>query len=125
MEPSPKHPNYETSAPPPNYTDSDADVLLGSLLPPPTSCQRLDLPVCLPQTVSGYDAPFARAYNPVLSASGIEQIDWLKFLDGLNIAIVRRVIYECTASRELILYAQTASPPLRVVDMAGLVIGFV
>jgi hypothetical protein len=89
MEPSPKHPNYENSAPPPNYTDSDADVLLGSLLPPPTSCQRLDLPICLPQTVSGYDAPFARAYNPVLSASGIEQIDWLKFLDGLNIAIVR------------------------------------
>lgn len=73
---------------PPPFTDEDTSKLLGDLPPPPQSLRPLTLPVCLPQTVSGYDAPFARAYNPELAASGIEAGDWLKFLDGLNIAIV-------------------------------------
>jgi hypothetical protein len=93
---------------PPAYTDADAELLLDIQRPPTAESpsQRLDLPLCLPQTTSGYDSPFARAYNPQLEASGIEQDEWLKFLDALNIAM-------------------TASPPLRVVDMAGMVIGFV
>jgi hypothetical protein len=73
---------------PSDFTDSDAELLLGTFPPPPATCKPPDVPVCLPQTVSGYDSPFARAYNPQLSQSGIEEVDWLKFLDGLNIAIV-------------------------------------
>jgi hypothetical protein len=73
---------------PPNFTDSDAEILLGSFPLPPASCKPLPVPVCLPQTVSGYDSPFARAFNPELVTSGVEEVDWLKFLDGLNIAIV-------------------------------------
>jgi hypothetical protein len=71
-----------------NFTDSDAELLLGAFPPPPADCKPLAGPVCLPQTVAGYDSPFARAFNPELLASGIEETDWLKFLDGLNIAIV-------------------------------------
>jgi hypothetical protein len=73
---------------PEDSTESDAELLLGTFPPPPPSCKPLPVPVCLPQTVSGYDSPFARGFNPHLSESGIEQVDWLKFLDGLNIAIV-------------------------------------
>jgi len=92
---------------PPAYTDSDAELLFDTRSPTAElPKQRLDLPVCLPQITNGYDSPFARAYNPRLEASGIEQDEWLKFLDALNIAM-------------------TASPPLRVVDMAGMAIGFV
>lgn len=75
---------------PPAYTDADAELLFDIRHPPTaeSSRQRLDLPLCLPQTTSGYDSPFARAYNPQLEASGIEQDEWLKFLDALNIAMV-------------------------------------
>lgn len=81
-------PDLETPAPPSDFTDSDAELLLGTFPPPPATCKPLSVPVCLPQTVSGYDSPFARAFNPQLSDSGIDEVDWLKFLDGLNIAIV-------------------------------------
>ena len=56
---------------------------------PESTRQRLQLPICLPQTTSGYDSPFARAHNPQLEASGIEQEEFLNFLDALNIAMVR------------------------------------
>jgi len=52
------------------------------------------------------EQPFTRAYSPGLAASGVTQDDWLKFTDGLNIAC-------------------SASPPLRVVDAAGKIIGMV
>jgi len=76
---------------PPAYTDSDAKLVFGTPPPPPpeSTRQRLQLPICLPQTTSGYDSPFARAYNPQLEASGIEQEEFLNFLDALNIAMVR------------------------------------
>jgi hypothetical protein len=50
---------------------------------------RLPLPLALPQTSSKYDSPFLRAYNQQLEQSGIYQDDWLKFIDGLNCAMVR------------------------------------
>jgi hypothetical protein len=76
---------------PPAYTDSDAELVFGTPAPPPpeSARQQLQLPICLPQITSGYDSPFARAYNPQLQASGIEQEEFLNFLDGLNIAMVR------------------------------------
>lgn len=80
---------------PPAYTDSDAKLLF-DLLPSYTTKsprKRLDLPLCLPQITKGYDAPFARAYNPDLELSGIEQDEWLSFLDGLNTAMVLRILY--------------------------------
>ena len=52
--------------------------------------------------------PFARGYNQVLGEPpiGISQEDFVRFLDGLNMAM-------------------TASPPLRIVDVVGKGIGFV
>jgi hypothetical protein len=81
---------------PPAYTDLDAELVFGSppLPPPEFTRQHLQLPICLPQITSGYDSPFARAYNPQLSASGIEEDEFLNFLDALNIAMV--LIHFCT-----------------------------
>lgn len=74
--------------PPPVYTDSDAEALW--ITPPPPSIlkERLPVPICLPQATRGYDSPFVRGWNPELVTCGIEQEDWLKFLDSLNIAMV-------------------------------------
>ncbi|TRM61449.1 hypothetical protein BD626DRAFT_501036 [Schizophyllum amplum] len=67
----------------------------------------LPLPFCLPQIAADPCTPFARGYSYVLDeAVGLPMDELLTFVDGLNLAIV-------------------ASPPLRVVDLAGKVIGMV
>ncbi|KAG8873515.1 hypothetical protein FRB97_006658 [Tulasnella sp. 331] len=93
---------------PPAYTDEDARALFDIPHPPRYFGQttRLRLPLAVPQSGTGINDPFVRAYAPELSASGIDQLDWLKFCDGLNIAMA-------------------ATPPLRVLDTAGIIIGFV
>jgi hypothetical protein len=55
----------------PSYTEKDAEALLGFFPPPAEKLQPLPLPVCLLQTVSGYDSPFPHAYNPKLVQSGV------------------------------------------------------
>ncbi|KAG8993111.1 hypothetical protein FRB94_011057 [Tulasnella sp. JGI-2019a] len=97
-----------SSSPAPSFTDEDARLLFDAPLPPYRLDELYPLRKCfvVPQTGTGIDSPFARAYNAELESSGIQQTDWLKFCDGLNIAM-------------------TASPPLRVLDVAGKVIGFV
>ncbi|KAK7442473.1 hypothetical protein VKT23_016070 [Stygiomarasmius scandens] len=69
---------------------------------------NLPLPLCLPQvSISArFDSAFARGYNNVLQDVEISEKMLLDFIDGLNLAIV-------------------ASPPLRVVDVVGQIIGFV
>ncbi|KAK7442472.1 hypothetical protein VKT23_016069 [Stygiomarasmius scandens] len=69
---------------------------------------NLPLPLCLPQiSISArFDSAFARGYNNVLQDVDISEKMLLDFIDGLNLAIV-------------------ASPPLRVVDVVGQIIGFV
>ncbi|KAJ7468080.1 hypothetical protein FB451DRAFT_1258017 [Mycena latifolia] len=89
----------------------DADYLIQSFLPaaesvPPFEAPKLPLPYCAPQLTAGFDAPFARGYNTLLESVDIPQEQLLAFIDGLNLAM-------------------TASPPLRVVNLAGMVIGFV
>ncbi|KLO19418.1 hypothetical protein SCHPADRAFT_935222 [Schizopora paradoxa] len=68
--------------------------------------ERIKRPVCLPQMERGFDMPFPRAYAPALADRGISQDVFLKFIDGLNAAMI-------------------ASPPLQVVGLIGVVIGFV
>ncbi|KAJ7132983.1 hypothetical protein C8R46DRAFT_1140233 [Mycena filopes] len=89
----------------------DADFLIQSFLPssavPHHSTSGVPLPFCAPQIADAFDSPFARGYNTALHDSvGISQDQLLAFIDGLNLAI-------------------TASPPLRVVNFAGMVIGFI
>lgn len=94
----------------------DAEVLIETFLlqssplsPPSYSPQAYDLslPVCVPQLTSGFDTPFSRGYNHSLASSvGISQEEFLNFIDGLNMALI-------------------ASPPLRVVDLTGMALGFV
>jgi hypothetical protein len=89
----------------------DADFLIQSFLPPaesvpPFAASALPLPFCVPQLTATFDAPFARGYNRLLEDVDIPQEQLLAFIDGLNLAM-------------------TASPPLRVVNLAGMVIGFV
>ncbi|KAI5117050.1 hypothetical protein M0805_007907, partial [Coniferiporia weirii] len=89
------------------YSNQDAEALFSGFRESPSGgVQPLALPLCLPQATSGANALFVRAYSQELRSSGIEVDDWMRFIDGLNLAM-------------------TASPPLRVVDVAGMVIGFV
>ncbi len=76
--------------PPPGYTTKDAELLFGARSPLPFDAKLapLPLPVVLPQDGTSWDSPFARGYHPEMRASGIEMGDWLRFIDGLNIAIV-------------------------------------
>jgi hypothetical protein len=68
----------------------------------------------LPQITGGYGAPFARGYNPQLAEYGLEQDDFLNFLDALNIAMVRAndIFAE---SRRLISYITFLGPKLSTV----------
>ncbi|KAJ7185787.1 hypothetical protein C8R46DRAFT_882198 [Mycena filopes] len=89
----------------------DADFLIQSFLPgaesrPAFEIPSLPLPYCAPQLTTGFDAPFARGYSPTLESVDLTRDQLLAFVDGLNLAM-------------------TASPPLRVVNLAGMVIGFV
>lgn len=94
------------------HLSRDADVLINSFLPaseslPPYPSQGLPLPLCVPQISADFGSPFARGYNASLANTvQLSQEQLLSFIDGLNLAIV-------------------ASPPLRVVDLAGKIIGFV
>jgi len=78
---------------------------------PPFATQRatthnLDLPIVIPQTTPGAGNPFTRAYSPALSDTNISLVDFLTFLDTLNVC-----------------FAQT--PPLQVLDLAGGIVGMV
>lgn len=90
----------------------DANVLINNFLPPQVQSplrppHGLHLPLCIPQISPEFGAPFARGYNESLEEMvEISQSQLLSFIDGLNLAIV-------------------ASPPLRIVDFAGKMIGMV
>lgn len=89
----------------------DAQVLIDSYIHPFAFTQArtasgLSLPFCLPQSGSGFDTPFARGYGQALQQVGIPRTTFLDFVDGLNMAMI-------------------SSPPLQIVDMAGMLIGFV
>ena len=90
----------------------DAELLIRRYLPSHSEAPRewagLPFPLCIPQIASGSMQPIARGYNEILNDPqiGISQETFLDFLDGLNLAM-------------------TASPPLRVVDVVGMGIGFV
>lgn len=110
----------------PSYTDADAETLLGEFPPAPPEVARLDLPLALPQIAGSYDSSFLRAYSPDLERSGVSQDEWLRFIDGLNIAIVSTLSASLLGhATEIIPYCllQTASPPLRVADLTGRVLG--
>ncbi|KAK0505044.1 hypothetical protein EDD18DRAFT_1274563 [Armillaria luteobubalina] len=107
-----------SSPPPPAYSSAtgvqlarDADLLIKDFLPAPSEytgpSNGIPLPLCIPQIATKFDSPFSRGYNDVLSeAVDIPQAELLAFIDGLNLAM-------------------TASPPLRVVDTAGMIIGLI
>ncbi|KLO14088.1 hypothetical protein SCHPADRAFT_996883 [Schizopora paradoxa] len=103
-------PNYEAREP--QDVQHDAQVLIDAFIHPVerpdarTPSGVLPMPFCLPQIGTGFDTPFARGYNQVLHHVGISQEMFLDFVDGLNMAMI-------------------SSPPLQVVNAAGLIIGFV
>ena len=107
--------SHFSQQPPPYYAshpaeaDQDANDLINAFLNGnmiETRRGKLERPICLPQMEMGFDMPFARAYPPALADFGISKEGFLEFLDGLNTAMI-------------------ASPPLQVVDYAGLIVGFV
>ncbi|KLO14089.1 hypothetical protein SCHPADRAFT_332718 [Schizopora paradoxa] len=102
-------PEYEAKGP--EDVQHDARVLIDSFIAPlePRESRApsgLTKPFCLPQSGSGFDTPFGRGYSDALQQLGISQKTFLDFVDGLNMAMI-------------------SSPPLQVVNVAGMVISFV
>ncbi|KAJ6551528.1 hypothetical protein B0H19DRAFT_1378246 [Mycena capillaripes] len=111
--PPPQMTTPDLRGPPPSgiHLTRDAEYLIQSFLPatqfpPAFQTPKLPLPYCAPQLTPAFDAPFCRAYNSTLESVDISQEQLLAFIDGLNLAM-------------------TASPPLRVVNLVGMAIGFV
>ena len=120
----PYHEHQDSDSDSSSDIEEDARLLIDTYLPPlhpstatekarflppplyselPGSTSTLPLPLCIPQTGTTATAPFVRAYNPEI---GISVEEFMGFVDGLNLAM-------------------TSSPPLRIVDVAGQIIGFV
>lgn len=102
-------PRYEANNP--EDMQHDAQVLIDSFIrpighPQARSASGLPVPFSLPQIGAGFDTPIARGYSPVLYQVGIPPRTFLDFVDGLNMAMI-------------------SSPPLQVIDRAGMLIGFV
>ncbi len=105
-------PKYEAKGP--EEVEHDAQVLINSFIHPQsvhfpearTTPPGLPMPFCLPQIGTGFDTPFARGYSQTLYQVGIPQRTFLDFVDGLNMAMI-------------------SSPPLQVVNTAGMIVGFV
>lgn len=64
------------------------------------------LPVAIPQMTKGRGVPFMRLNSPVLQEYGISEREFIEFIDTLNIV-------------------SAASPPFKVLDLAGGIIGMV
>ncbi|PON23754.1 hypothetical protein TGAM01_v207401 [Trichoderma gamsii] len=64
------------------------------------------LPVAIPQMTKGRGMPFMRLNAPVLQEYGISEPEFIEFIDTLNIV-------------------SAASPPLKILDLAGGIIGMV
>jgi hypothetical protein len=99
----------------PTNSDEDEEMLAAALsfatrkptfpsspdgLPP-----KLERPVTVPQVRNGIGVPFTRAFSEAFIPSDITEEEWLAFTDNLNVVA-------------------TANPPLQVLDLAGMVIGF-
>jgi hypothetical protein len=66
---------------------------------------RLEKPVVVPQVRNGVGMPFVRAFSEALEPFDINQVEWLAFVDSLNVVA-------------------TANPPLQVLDLVGNIVGF-
>ncbi|KAL7895085.1 hypothetical protein HDV63DRAFT_412511 [Trichoderma sp. SZMC 28014] len=64
------------------------------------------LPIAIPQMTKGIGMPFMRLNSPVLQEHGISEQEFIEFIDTLNIV-------------------SAASPPFKVLDLAGGIIGMV
>lgn len=69
------------------------------------SHQKL-LPIAIPQMTKGRGTPFMRLNSPVLQEYGISEPEFIEFIDTLNIV-------------------SAASPPFKILDLAGGIIGMV
>ncbi|KAG8627521.1 hypothetical protein KVT40_005004 [Elsinoe batatas] len=100
-----------TTQPP---TTSDTPYPDRGFPPRPLASATLDLhrpvalqtPILIPQSLPTSNSSFIRAYAPSLAAYDITPIDFLTFIDHLNICL-------------------QPSPPLQVFDIAGSALGFV
>lgn len=64
------------------------------------------LPIAIPQMTKGRGMPFMRLNSPVLQEHGISEPEFIEFIDTLNIV-------------------SAASPPFKILDLAGGIIGMV
>ncbi|KAH9212024.1 hypothetical protein DL95DRAFT_304920, partial [Leptodontidium sp. 2 PMI_412] len=72
----------------------------------PSQEAPISRPIAIPQTKPGLAEAFNRAWAPDLVPKGIQQADFLAFIDNLNVVA-------------------TKNPPLQIVDLAGGIISMV
>jgi hypothetical protein len=86
-----------------SFTDADARSILD--LPPPYEAPHapLSLPFCLPQESDSGVSVFVRGYSDALATSGIQVDAWLRFVDAVNVSMVRssslNVVQELMSTR--------------------------
>lgn len=92
----------------PQSKDPAGTIRISSPAPPPYHPPSAPLakPIAIPATDGKLGSPFLRAYAPALERHGIPRETFLSFLDELNRSVV-------------------ASPPLRVLGLAGTAVSFV
>ncbi|KAK5996301.1 hypothetical protein PT974_03056 [Cladobotryum mycophilum] len=88
----------------PHFTHSARDRL--STLDPPSYSSSKTVPIAIPQMSKGRGVPFMRIHAPMLQQYGIQEREFIDFIDQLNVV-------------------SAASPPFKVLDLAGGFIGMV
>ncbi|KAK9252660.1 hypothetical protein V1507DRAFT_390646 [Lipomyces tetrasporus] len=104
---------FGTAAPEDLLDASDDDASMAEALhlhvhTPPShdAIPPLRMPIAVPQMMAGTGVPFSRAYSSELEPHGISCVEFLEFVDKLNVV-------------------STANPPLQVLDLVGGVLGMV
>lgn len=72
----------------------------------PTYSPKTSLPIAIPQMSKGKGVPFQRLYAPALREYGSSEEEFITFIDTLNVV-------------------SAASPPFKVLDLAGGIVGMV
>ncbi|CZR65850.1 uncharacterized protein PAC_15750 [Phialocephala subalpina] len=106
--PSSSYSQSSTSSPPPSDEAFIFEALEFTNHTPriPAQITRLQSPIAIPQTAAGLGQSFLRAWAPVLQHHNITIIDFIAFIDNLNVV-------------------STANPPLQILNLAGGFVGMV
>ncbi|RFU33086.1 hypothetical protein B7463_g3218, partial [Scytalidium lignicola] len=91
---------------PGSSADAPSDFTSPEVNAPPPYSSKVPIAIAIPQMNKGRGVPFQRLYVPILREHGISEREFVDFIDTLNVV-------------------SAASPPLKVLDLAGGLISMV